>query len=100
MKQTTIIILAVVVFLAAMGFTAYPIISSNVNAKYASEIQTSYEAVIAEADNSDLLAEKEKAIADAVRIAEQKRDEANRAFAFNRNAIETVMFENMKAKDE
>lgn len=47
-----------------------------------------------------LAPEKEKAIADAVRIAEQKRDEANRAFAFNRNAIETVMFENMKAKDE
>ena len=47
-----------------------------------------------------LAPEKEKAIADAVRIAEQKRDEANRAFTFNRNAIETVMFENMKAKDE
>ena len=44
--------------------------------------------------------EKEKVIADAVRIAEQKRDEANRAFADNRNVIETVMFENMKGKNE
>lgn len=47
-----------------------------------------------------LAPEKEKAIADAVRIAEQKRDEANKAFADNRNAIEAVMFENMKEKVE
>lgn len=45
-----------------------------------------------------LTPEKEKAIADAVRNAEQKRDEANKAFAENRNAIETVMFQNMKEK--
>lgn len=63
MKRTVIIITAVIVFLAAMGFTAYPIISSKVNAKYASEIQTTYEAVLQEADNSDLLEAKEKAIA-------------------------------------
>lgn len=63
MKRTTIIILAVIVFLAAMGFTAYPIISSKVNAKYASEIQTTYEEVLQEADNSDLIEAKEKAIA-------------------------------------
>lgn len=47
-----------------------------------------------------LTLEKEKSIADAVRIAEQKRDEANKAFADNRNAIETVMFANMKEKAE
>ena len=63
MKRTAIIILAVIVFLAAMGFTVYPIISSKVNEKYASEIQTTYEAVLLEADNSDLLEAKEKAIA-------------------------------------
>ena len=63
MKRTVIIITAIIVFLAAMGFTAYPIISSKVNAKYASEIQTTYEAVLQEADNSDLLEAKEKAIA-------------------------------------
>lgn len=63
MKRTAIFILAVIVFLAAMGFTAYPIISSKVNEKYASEIQTTYEAVLQEADNSDLIEAKEKAIA-------------------------------------
>ena len=63
MKRTAIIILAVIVFLAAMGFTAYPIISSKVNEKYASEIQTTYEAVLQEADNSDLIEAREKAIA-------------------------------------
>jgi len=47
-----------------------------------------------------LAPEKEKAIADAVRMAEQKRDEANKAFAENRNAIEQVMFESMKEKTE
>ena len=63
MKRTAIIILAVIVFLAAMGFTVYPIISSKVNEKYASEIQTTYEAVLQEADNSDLIEAREKAIA-------------------------------------
>ena len=63
MKRTAIIILAVIVFLAAMGFTVYPIISSRVNEKYASEIQTTYEAVLQEADNSDLIEAMEKAIA-------------------------------------
>lgn len=62
MKRTVIIITAVIVFLAAMGFTAYPIISSKVNTKYASEIQTTYEAVLQEADNSALIDAKEKAI--------------------------------------
>ena len=62
MKRTVIIITAVIVFLAAMGFTAYPIISSKVSAKYASEIQTTYEAVLQEANNSALIDAKEKAI--------------------------------------
>ena len=62
MKRTTAIILAVVVFLAALGLTFYPIISNQVNAKYASEIQTSYEAVIEETDNAALLKAKEDAI--------------------------------------
>ena len=63
MKRTAIIILAVVVFLMALGITFYPIISNHINAKYASEIQTTYEAVLQEADNSELLEVKEKAIA-------------------------------------
>ena len=63
MKRTAIIILAVVVFLIALGITFYPIISNHINAKYASEIQTTYEAVLQEADNSELIDAKEKAIA-------------------------------------
>lgn len=63
MKRTAIIILAVVVFLMALGITFYPIISNHINAKYASEIQTTYEAVLQEADNSELIDAKEKAIA-------------------------------------
>ena len=62
MKRTTAIILAVVVFLAALGLTFYPIISNQINAKYASEIQTSYEAVIEDTDNTALLKAKEDAI--------------------------------------
>ena len=61
MKRTTIIILAVILFMASLGLTFYPIISNRVNAHYASQIQTSYEAVITEADNSDLLAARESA---------------------------------------
>lgn len=63
MKRTAIIILAVVVFLIALGITFYPIISNHINAKYASEIQTTYEAALQEVDNSELLEAKEKAIA-------------------------------------
>ena len=62
MKRTAAIILAVVVFLAALGLTFYPIISNQVNAKYASEIQTSYEAVIEDTDDTALLKAKEDAI--------------------------------------
>lgn len=43
-----------------------------------------------------LTPEKEKEIADKVREAEQKRDEANKAFMEKRNAIESLMFSNMK----
>ena len=63
MKRSTIIILAVILFVAALGLTFYPIISNQINAKYASEIQTSYEAVIEDTDNSDLIAAKEAAMA-------------------------------------
>ena len=63
MKRSTIIILAVIFFLAALGLTFYPIISNYVNTLYASEIHTAYEEVIAQTDNSALLEAKELAIA-------------------------------------
>lgn len=43
-----------------------------------------------------LLPEKEKAIADRVREAERKRDEANAEFLEERKTIENIMFSNMK----
>ena len=63
MKRITIIILAVIFFLVSLGITFYPIISNRINAKYASEIQTTYEAVLQDADNSELIDAKAKAIA-------------------------------------
>ena len=61
-RQILCVAAAVLVFLLAIGLTLYPIIiSTHINASYASEIRTSYEAVIAEADNSDLLAAREAA---------------------------------------
>lgn len=63
MKRSTIITLAVIFFIAALGLTFYPVISNRINAYYASEIHTSYEAAIEEADNSDLISAKEAAMA-------------------------------------
>ena len=63
MKKSTIIILAVVFFVAALGLTVYPIISNYVNTLYASEIHTAYEEVIEQTDNRALLEAKEQAIA-------------------------------------
>ena len=59
-----------IVFLLALGLTLYPIISNYVNQKYASEIFTAYQEVIARTDNSVLVQEREKAI--AYRVAEIK----------------------------
>ena len=63
MKRSTIIILAVVLFIAALGLTFYPIISNYVNTLYASEIHTAYEEIIEQTDNRSLLEAKELAIA-------------------------------------
>lgn len=61
-RQILSIIGLVLVFLLALGLMLYPIISTRINAKYASEIQTTYEAVIEDTDNRELLATKEAAI--------------------------------------
>lgn len=54
--------MTVIVFLLALGLTLYPVISNYVNQKYASEIFTAYQEVIAQTDNSVLVREREKAI--------------------------------------
>ena len=61
-RQILSIIGLILVFLLALGLMLYPIISSWINAIYASEIQTTYEAVIEDTDNSELIAVKEAAI--------------------------------------
>ena len=55
--------LAVILFVLALGMTLYPVISNYVNQKYASEIHTAYQEVIQQTDNSELLKAKEQAIA-------------------------------------
>lgn len=47
----------------SLGLTLYPVISNYVNQKYASEIFTAYQEVIAQTDNTVLLQERGKAIA-------------------------------------
>ena len=55
--------LAVILFVLALGMTLYPVISNYVNQKYASEIHTAYQEVIQQTDNSELLKAKELAVA-------------------------------------
>lgn len=50
-------------FLIALGLTLYPVISNYVNQKYASEIFTAYQEVIAQTDKNVLAQEREKAVA-------------------------------------
>jgi sortase A len=52
-----------VLFFAALVLTLYPVISNYINQKYASEIFTAYQEVIAQTDNRVLVQEREKAIA-------------------------------------
>lgn len=58
-----LICFGVVMFLAALGLTLYPVISNYVNQKHASEIFTAYQKVIVQTDNTALVQEREKAIA-------------------------------------
>lgn len=61
-NKNLLIALMILLFIIALGLTFYPIISNHINAKYASEIQITYEAVIEDTDNRELLAAKEEAI--------------------------------------
>lgn len=55
--------MAAIVFLVALGLILYPVIRNYVNQKYASEIFTAYQEIIAQTGNSILMQEREKAIA-------------------------------------
>ena len=54
-------ICTVLLFLAALCLTLYPLISNYVNQKYASQIHTAYQEVMEQVDDSDLLKAKELA---------------------------------------
>ena len=63
MKKKIITICAVVLFLMALGLTLYPLVSNYVNQKYASEIQTAYQELIQQTDDSVLQEAMQRAIA-------------------------------------
>ena len=63
MKKKMFTICTVLLFLAALCLTLYPLISNYVNQKYASQIHTAYQEVMEQADDSELL--KAKELADA-----------------------------------
>ena len=63
MKKKIITICAAVLFLTALGLTLYPLVSNYVNQKYASEIQTAYQELIQQTDDSVLQEAKQRAIA-------------------------------------
>lgn len=64
MKRKIItLILAVILFLLALGITLYPVVSNHINNKYASEIHTAYVEEILQKDSSALLEAKARAVA-------------------------------------
>ena len=64
MKQRILTIgLAVLCFIAALGIMLYPAVSSYVNEKYRSEIQTEYELILQQVDTSELDRIRELAVA-------------------------------------
>lgn len=62
MKKKIITFCAAVLFLTALGLTLYPLISNYVNQKYASEIQTAYQEIIQQTDDSTLQEAKQRAV--------------------------------------
>ena len=63
LKKKIITFCAAVLFLTALGLTLYPLISNYVNQTYASEIQTAYQELIQQTDDSILQEAKQRAIA-------------------------------------
>ena len=63
MKKKTVITLTILLFLASLGLTLYPVISNYVNQKYASQIHTAYQEVIEQADVRQLAEVKAQALA-------------------------------------
>lgn len=62
-RKVLTISLAAVMFLLALGLTLYPLISNNYNEKHQSEIHTAYQEQMEQADNSEIIAARELAVA-------------------------------------
>ena len=63
MKKKMFTICTVLLFLAALCLTLYPLISNYVDQKYASQIHTAYQEVMEQVDDAALLRAKERAFA-------------------------------------
>lgn len=55
------VVISAVLFLLALGLTLYPVISNYVNQKYASTIQTAYQEIMNQTDDSEIQKAKERA---------------------------------------
>ena len=62
-KKVLIISLATLLFLLALGLTLYPLIANRYNQRHQSEIHTAYQEQVAQADKTEIIAAREKAIA-------------------------------------
>lgn len=62
-KKVLIISLAALLFLLALGLTLYPLIANRYNQRHQSEIHTAYQELVAQADKTEIIAAREKAIA-------------------------------------
>lgn len=62
-KKVLIISLAALLFLLALGLTLYPLIANCYNQRHQSEIHTAYQEQVAQADKTEIIAAREKAIA-------------------------------------
>ena len=62
-KKVLIISLAALLFLLALGLTLYPLIANRYNQRHQSEIHTAYQEQVAQADKTEIIAAREKAVA-------------------------------------
>ena len=62
-KKVLIISLAALLFLLALGLTLYPLIANRYHQRHQSESHTAYQEQVAQADKTEIIAAREKAIA-------------------------------------
>lgn len=62
-KKVLIISLAALLFLLALGLTLYPLIANRYHQRHQSEIHTAYQEQVAQADKTEIIAAREKAVA-------------------------------------